>query len=71
METKKPWQSKTNWIALILAIAAFFPDVQAFISMNPDMFAWIISALIVVLRQISKGKIDIKDQPGILPPESK
>ena len=60
MEAKKPWQSKTNWIALILAVAAFFPQVQGVISANPEVFAQVISGVMIALRFISKDKIAIK-----------
>jgi len=60
MESKKPWQSKTNWVALAVATAAFFPSVQTIIAQNPETFAIGISAVFGVLRVISKDKIVIK-----------
>jgi hypothetical protein len=60
MENKKPYQSKTNWVALIIALSAFLPSVQAWISENPTAFAEITALIMVVLRMITKGKIDIK-----------
>lgn len=59
METKKPWQSKTNYVALFLAIAAFFPSASAWVAANPDMFMWGLSAVFSGLRLISKDKISI------------
>lgn len=59
-QAKKPWQSKTNWIALIIAIAAFFPQVQAAIAANPDMFAMAMSGVFIGLRLITKDKVVIK-----------
>lgn len=56
---KRPWQSRTNWIALISAIAAFIPQVQVFIQENPESYAVIMSGVFMLLRQISKEKINI------------
>jgi hypothetical protein len=60
MESKKPWQSKTNWVALLVAAAAFFPPVSDFISANPEAFSAIVGGIFLVLRQISGDKISIK-----------
>lgn len=59
-ETKKPWHSKTNWIALVVAIAAFFPPVSSWISENPEIFAQVTAGLFFLLRMMSKDKITIK-----------
>jgi hypothetical protein len=67
METKKPWQSKTNWVALLIALAAFFPDAQKFISENPQVFAMGLSGVMFVLRFITKDKIQIKDEKAQAP----
>ena len=58
----KPWWvSKTVWMNLIVAIAAFVPPVQDWIGKNPEQFAWVFTAINVVLRLISKGKITLQD----------
>jgi len=57
---KKRYQSKTNWTALIIALSAFIPSVQNWISENPVAFAEITALIMVVLRMVTKGKIDIK-----------
>ncbi len=59
METKPAYQSKTVWISLIMAIGAFFPVVQNFITGQPLIFAEIMSGVFLVLRFISKDKISI------------
>lgn len=59
-ESKKPWESKTNWVALIVAVSAFFPPVQAWIAANPDVFAQVIGGIFFVLRMITKDKVAIK-----------
>jgi hypothetical protein len=59
-ETKKIWHSKTQWVALLTAVAAFFPPVQTFIAANPETYAGILSAVFAALRLISKEKLVIK-----------
>jgi hypothetical protein len=59
MDNKKPWQSKTLWIALIMAIVAFFPPVSEWIQANPEIFTMSLMGIFAVLRFISKGGIDI------------
>jgi len=60
METKRPWESKTNWMALISAAAAFIPAVQSFIVTNPETYAMILSGVFMILRQITKDKVSIR-----------
>ena len=60
MDVKKPWQSKTNWAALVVAASAFIPSVGEFISKNPEGYALILSGIFGALRLISKGKISIE-----------
>jgi len=60
MESKKPWQSKTNWVALLIAVASFFPQVQALIISNPEGFGVLISGVFTALRFVTKNKIVIK-----------
>jgi hypothetical protein len=58
-EAKKPYQSKTLWLALAMAIAAFFPPVNKWISENPGIFTMIVTGAFAVLRVVTKGKVDI------------
>ena len=58
--TKRPWQSKTLWLALITAIAAFIPPVQTWIASNPEMFALILGGAFGALRVITKGAVSIQ-----------
>ena len=55
--TKNPLLSKTNWLALLMALVAFIPSVSAWISANPTMFANIVAGIFVVLRFVSKDKL--------------
>lgn len=58
---KKPWESKTLWVSLLSAAAAFFPQVQEWISSHSEVFAMGLSGLFAVLRLVSGGKIVISD----------
>lgn len=62
LETKKPWQSKTVWMNLIVAVAAFFPTAQEWIASNPEAFAGIITVLNMGLRLASKDKVSLKGE---------
>lgn len=57
---KKPWQSKTLWMSLIVAVAAFVPGVDAFVKANLEMVAIMLGVIFSALRLISGGKITIE-----------
>lgn len=63
MDSKKPWESKTNWAALIIAVAAFFPPAAQFIAENPQVCSMVVGALMVGLRLITKKQVLLK-APG-------
>lgn len=52
------WQSKTLWVNLVLAIAAFFPQVQAHI--NSESMAVGITAVNAILRATTDQGITLK-----------
>lgn len=56
----KPWESKTLWAALIVAIAGFIPPVGQWINEHPDYFSMVLGGLFGGLRLITKDKISIK-----------
>ena len=58
--SKKPWMSKTLWLAVFTAIAAFFPPVESWIGENPTMFTTVLSAAFFVLRWVTQGKVSIE-----------
>lgn len=60
LPTKKPWMSKTLWLALFAAITPFFPVVDTWVAANPSYYIMGISALFAGLRVISKGKLTIE-----------
>jgi hypothetical protein len=59
MEPKPIYQSKTAWVSLIVAVAAFFPTVQHFIVAQPELYGSILGGVFLVLRLVTKGKVDI------------
>jgi xanthine/uracil permease len=60
MESKVLWKSKTLWASLVVAVAAFFPSVQALVASNPEIVGTGLALVFGVLRLVTKGKIDIK-----------
>lgn len=61
MEAKKPWQSKTLWVNLLLAVAAFIPAVSSVVKESPDMAGLVITMVNVILRFVTKDKIQLVD----------
>lgn len=60
-DTKKPWLSKTLWINLILAVSAFFPPVQAFISGHQELALVIPGVVNGILRLLTKDAVSLQD----------
>jgi len=60
LETKKPWLSKTNWVALLVAVASFVPSVSTWVASNPDTFMQLLGGVFFLLRAVTKGKISIE-----------
>jgi hypothetical protein len=50
-------KSKTFWTNIVIGAASFIPPVKEFLVSNPETAVSMISAINVVLRFISKGKI--------------
>jgi len=59
MPSKSPLLSKTLWVNLVVAIAAFIPPVSAFLSANPTIFVVVFSIVNVLLRLVTKQAIEI------------
>ena len=59
---KKPWESKTVWVNLIMAIVAFIPvdSVQMFFIENQGFLPMLFTSANVILRLITKDPIQIK-----------
>lgn len=60
VKTKKPWQSKTNWVALVTAVLSFFPQVGDWVANNPEIFMQVVAGVTAILRWVTDGKISIK-----------
>lgn len=60
-DAKKPWQSKTLWIGLVVAASGFFPPVHTWITHNPELFSTACGLVFAGLRLITNKTIDIGD----------
>ena len=61
MDSKNPLQSKTLWVSLIVAIAAFIPPVQAIVVANPEIVGIVVGAVFSLLRLFgSNKKVELK-----------
>jgi uncharacterized membrane protein YqaE (UPF0057 family) len=56
---KKPWLSKTIWMNVVLAIAAFIPGVHEWIVANDAIVFAFWAVVNIILRLITKDKIQI------------
>ncbi len=59
VETRKPWQSKTVWAAVAMALLAFFPEANAFVKDHTEVTMVFGPVVFFLLRLITKGKISI------------
>jgi hypothetical protein len=60
MDIKKPWHSKTLWAGLLVAVAPFFPPLQAVLVANPEAAGMIVGALFSGLRFVTKDQVVLK-----------
>lgn len=61
MENSRPsYLSKTLWLNALSAICALFiPSVNEWVNAHPDMVVGIFTALNIVLRFVTKDKIEL------------
>ena len=59
-EGKQLWKSKTLWVNLVMAVAAFIPGVGEWVSTNPEAAGIIVAGVNGVLRLITKDKVVLK-----------
>lgn len=59
-DTTKPWQSKTLWVSLIVALAPLLPPVQAVLIANPTLVTSAVACVFAALRLMSSQKISLK-----------
>jgi hypothetical protein len=57
MDPKKPYLSKTLWMAAIVAVCALIPGAGEFVSKNIELVGIVVGAIFGGLRLITKGKI--------------
>ena len=58
MENKKLWESKTFWTNVLLA--AIVPFLPENLKPSDDAIVYIFSAVNMLLRLVTKGKIELK-----------
>jgi hypothetical protein len=61
MTSKKPWLSKTLWIALVTAAVPLFPPAAAVVAANPAAVGAAVGLVFAGLRLISHGQITLSD----------
>ena len=57
VDPKKPYLSKTIWMALIVAASALIPGAGEFVSKNIELVGLVVGGIFTVLRLVTKGKI--------------
>ena len=57
LDDKKPWQSKTLWAGVFVALAPLFPPVGAFVAANPAVAGAVAGAITAALRFITDKKV--------------
>lgn len=60
MQSKKTYLSKTLWMNLVIALSAFFPGVSEWVAGHPDLFMVGFSVINMVLRAVTKDKLELK-----------
>jgi len=58
-QAKKPWESKTVWKGIIIALAALSPVANDFVAKNPQLILIALGGVDVILRLITKDKISL------------
>jgi len=59
VKEKKPWESKTIWLGVAVALLPLFPAISLVVSGNPELVSLVLGGLFTALRIISKDKINI------------
>jgi len=59
---KNPLKSKTLWFNLVVAaLALFSPETRAWLSANPEVVMTTFGLINIILRFVTKGKIELLD----------
>lgn len=59
MQTKSILLSKTFWLQVSAFVSTFVPAVGEFLRTNPQEFVGVLSAVAIVVRFVTKGKVNI------------
>ncbi len=59
-QSKKPWQSKTLWLALASAVVPFVPGAKEWVAGNSELYGVIVGGVFSVLRLVTKGQVSIQ-----------
>ncbi len=60
MDSKKPWQSKTLWVAAVTALAPLvYPPAALWLAANPVLFSALLGGGFAALRLVTKDKVSI------------
>lgn len=57
--SKPAWQSKTIWVAILVALSPLIPGADKVLGPNGSFVEPMLAALFMVLRLVSKDKISI------------
>ena len=69
MNTKSIFQSKTFWLNVIAMIVALFPACKAWIAANPESTIGVLTALNVIVRFATSGRISLFGAGELAGPE--
>ena len=62
-DVKHPWESKTLWAGLIMAVVPLFPPVAALVAANPALAGALAGAITAGLRLMTQKKVVVKKVP--------
>lgn len=58
-DTKPTYLSKTLWLNLILAIAAFFPNISSVVQSHPELTIAGFAIANMIMRVVSKSELTL------------
>lgn len=66
MDSKKPWLSKTLWVNAVVAVAALAGQdwLVGWLKANDMVVLAIVAGVNILLRLVTKDKIQIQEDPG-------
>jgi len=66
MDSKKPWLSKTLWVNAVVAVAALAGQdwLVGWLKANDMVVLAVVAGVNILLRLVTKDKIQIQEDPG-------